>query len=270
MTVQLCRLMSTSVPRDRQASSSAPAEQRPPTPSSAGLVGTREGPPAPPASSPCWTHGPAAVPDLRPARSPCRGKGTKGRDARSAGQGPRLPALPSRRGTPLPPQLRPARLWRGKAPGPHTHPQTRGRAGRPRPLLTAPRLHSPTGLSLAPSPRHGVGSLTHPGSSRSSPAPQSDRAGLSSLPAPLTGPRPVIPSRQRARFSLPPLTAAHLPQPSHPSARPRPPPAVAHRGRPCLLSQELATPSPSAAAPRRSNQQQDGGDRGGGAPCWPS
>lgn len=198
MTVQLCRLMSTSAPRDCQASSSAPAEQRPPAPSSAGLVGAREGPPAPPASSPCWAHGPAAVPDLCPARSPCRGKGTKGGDARSAGQGPRLPALPPRRGTPPPAPAAPrTALAREGTRASHAPANTGRRRAPPSPPHGCAPRHGPAPGSLPMARRSPAAS---PGSSRSSPAPQSDRAGLSSLPTPLTGPRPVIPSH--------PLTAA--------------------------------------------------------------
>lgn len=168
-------------------------------------------------------------------------KGTKGGDARSArwarpGPGTALPSP----GNPAPavPQAGPER----KAPG--SHPRTHGDApGSPQPLLTGPR----TDFSTA-----GPSRYSQPPHSRCS----RGRAWVPSLP--LQGRTWVSPSRQRTRVSPP------APQPG------QSPPAAAHRGRRCLPGRDTETRSPSAAAPHRSNQQQDGGAREGGARPWPS
>lgn len=235
------------------------------------------------------------------------GKGTKGRDARSACQaGAARPypgtVLPT--GLPLPspaPGALPT-LEDGPPPAlpvphtglaqrstwvspPHTSRKHRDAPGSPLPLLTGPRLDNPPpGTALGPptSPLLFSGPRLCPplpaGPRRALPPPQSDRTGLSPLtspPPPLTGPRPVLPSRQRAQFSLHPLTAACPAQPSAPQPAPGPRPLWLTGAGPACPAGGWRHRAPSAAAPCRPlpavriNNKMAAAE-GAEPRCWPS
>lgn len=190
-------------------------------------------------------------------------------------------ALPALRDDPPGPAERRTGLARGSTwASPPDTPRTRGHAWLPPspPHGTAlphpgtalgPHL-TPTLQGAAPvSPRSPCGrawlSASSVGRRRALPAPpQGAVPGFPLLP--LTAARPV-----RARSPHGSMPGSALPPPA-PHPVPGPLPLVAHRGRPCLPSRRLATPSPQhhrspQPAPCRSNQQQDGDGRGGGAPA---
>jgi len=156
--VQACSPMSTPASRDGQASSvngwgsqhrhSVPT---PAPPQGWQHGGTREGSPAPPASSPCWLHViTRGLPSSFLPAAPAEGKGTKGGDARPARRAGALPRhrsargaamlspeLCPHRGTALPPRPSPKRASHGVSPPPQpqNHEAT---PGSPLPLLTGP------------------------------------------------------------------------------------------------------------------------------------
>lgn len=170
----------------------------------------------------------------------------------------------------------PAEPRTGKRPSlPHTPTNTltpRTRRAPRFPSSQEPRLDlTAVGPSLPPQPGHGArsprsgrgraGALPPPatGPRRALPRPDRTASRLSRLDRaapgsplrhpPLTGPRPVLPrsprgSAPRSRSLSPdggaPSSALPL---SRPSACPGPSPAAAHRGRPCLPTRGLATPS---------------------------
>lgn len=168
-------------------------------------------------------------------------EGKEGHKGRGGSLCPLGRALPRHRAAQpgTPPRPCPGRAPRGKRPD-LTHAHTGTVPGSPQPLLTGPRtdpsIPGPSRYSLPP----------HPGRSRY-------RARVPPLPS--RGRTRVSPSRQRARLGPSPWAV--------PARR-------GSRGRRCLPGRDNRTRSPSATAPHRSNQQQDGGARAGGARRWPS
>lgn len=237
MAVQVCRARSTPAPGDCQALRVSPPGQPalPGPPTALPCRGAARTGPSPTSLLTmlvsCYRRGfraPSCAQLLWKGR-----KGTKGGDARSA-----------RWARPCPGAAQPGEPRPGRAPG-----GPRRERARVSPTHTRER----TGPSTAPP--HGA--AHRPLRSRAIPLSLPPHPGCSRGRAC----EPPLPSRGHTRLS-PPGSALGSPPARQPGQSP---PAAAHRGRRCLPGRDSGTRSPSAAAPRRSNQQQDGGARAGGA-----